>query len=631
VPTDHGLDQLHHYLSARGGGLYVGAGSGQLAFAAPQQAVLVLGPPRSGKTSAVVVPNVLAAPGAVLSTSTKVDVLTATLPRRARQGRCWLLDPTGTVAVPDGVTPIRWSPVEACRGWDESLVTVRAMVGAARPGGRNPESSHWTERAEALLAPLLHAAALGGGDMETVVRWVLRQDLDAPGQELARSGAASGLAADVLAGLAATDPRELSGIWSTAAGVLSAYRSEAALATAREVNFDPRAFAASADTVYVCAPARHQALVAPIVVAFVEQLRAGAYALSAAGRPFQPMVLALDELANVAPLPDLPSLVSEGGGQGVLTLGCLQDLSQARQRWGPAADGFLSLFGPRRHRRPVDPGAGVAPGGGSRHPGPLGQPTRPAGIRPLDLHHLVHPPATTATGGHRQPAAGRNRTHPGRQPAPRSHLPPAVVDGPPIRPRATSPRAAPPGESTAVDCPSSPTPDAPPPALARPGALRPPPRPRRRPRATPQPGAPAAGADHDRASSVSSIERVELLPRVSFALRPSIHAFVRTKRPRMPRSSGDLPVKPVRDAHDQDDHVGQAEQTTEPICPVHQLLIGPDHHGQIHSRLQVRMTRPSDETASITRRLTDDQRQIWELHDRKAPRIPKRRVSGGGS
>jgi type IV secretory pathway TraG/TraD family ATPase VirD4 len=28
-----------------------------------------------------------------------------------------------------------------------------------------------------------------------------------------------------------------------------------------------------------------------------------------------------------------------------LTLACLQDLSQARARWGPAADGFFSLFG----------------------------------------------------------------------------------------------------------------------------------------------------------------------------------------------------------------------------------------------------------------------------------------------
>jgi hypothetical protein len=58
-----------------------------------------------------------------------------------------------------------------------------------------------------------------------------------------------------------------------------------------------------------------------------------------------PVVLALDEVANIAPVPDLPGMVSEGGGQGLLTLACLQDLSQARGRWGQAAEGFLSLFG----------------------------------------------------------------------------------------------------------------------------------------------------------------------------------------------------------------------------------------------------------------------------------------------
>ncbi|MBO0730472.1 MAG: TraM recognition domain-containing protein, partial [Acidimicrobiaceae bacterium] len=40
-----------------------------------------------------------------------------------------------------------------------------------------------------------------------------------------------------------------------------------------------------------------------------------------------------------------PALVAEGGGQGALTVAALQDLSQARDRWGPLADGFLSLFG----------------------------------------------------------------------------------------------------------------------------------------------------------------------------------------------------------------------------------------------------------------------------------------------
>jgi type IV secretion system protein VirD4 len=347
MTTDPALEELRRYLLARGGGLYIGSGRGGLALAAPQHAALVLGPPRSGKTSTLVIPNVLAAPGAVLTTSTKPDILAATVERRARLGRCWLLDPTGTVRVPDGVTAIRWSPVHACSVWDEAVVAVRAMVGAGRPPIRAGEADHWTERAEAMLAPLLHAAALGGGDMEQVVRWVLRQDLDAPYAELNAHGAT--LAADVLAGLAATEGRELSGIWSTTAGVLGAYRSEAALAAARAPNFDPRALPATSDTVFVCAPARYQSIAAPIVVAFIEQLRAGAFALAAAGAAqgsaVPPVVLALDELANVAPIPDLPSLVSEGGSQGVLTLGCLQDLSQARQRWGPAADGFLSLFG----------------------------------------------------------------------------------------------------------------------------------------------------------------------------------------------------------------------------------------------------------------------------------------------
>jgi type IV secretion system protein VirD4 len=54
---------------------------------------------------------------------------------------------------------------------------------------------------------------------------------------------------------------------------------------------------------------------------------------------------ALDEVANIAPLEELPQIASEGGGQGLLLLAALQDLSQARQRWAAQADGFLTLFG----------------------------------------------------------------------------------------------------------------------------------------------------------------------------------------------------------------------------------------------------------------------------------------------
>ena len=57
------------------------------------------------------------------------------------------------------------------------------------------------------------------------------------------------------------------------------------------------------------------------------------------------VLFALDEAANIAPLEELPQIASEGGGQGLTLLAAFQDLSQARTRWGPAADGFLTLFG----------------------------------------------------------------------------------------------------------------------------------------------------------------------------------------------------------------------------------------------------------------------------------------------
>ena len=46
---------------AAGFGAYLGQSAGGPSFAMPEHCVLVLGPPRSGKTSGIVVPNVLAA------------------------------------------------------------------------------------------------------------------------------------------------------------------------------------------------------------------------------------------------------------------------------------------------------------------------------------------------------------------------------------------------------------------------------------------------------------------------------------------------------------------------------------------------------------------------------------------
>jgi type IV secretion system protein VirD4 len=324
--------------------LLLGAGEQGWALAGPEQAALVLGPPRSGKTRGVVIPNVVGACGPVVSTSTKPDVMRSTAPVRAAEGRCWLYDPTGQTAPPTGVEPLRWSPVPRAARWDPAVRAARTMVQAARPRSSG-DQRHWDDRAEALICPLLHAAALAGESMRTVARWVNRRESATALGVLEAAG--SDLAVDALLSATASEERELSGIWSTASAVLGAYRTEAALATTDRPNFDSTAFVRSTDTVYICAPGRHQEVVAPLVAELVDELCAERYALAAeADGPGHPAVLlALDEVANIAPLPDLPAMVSEGGGQGVMTLACFQDLSQAVARWGEAARGFPTLFG----------------------------------------------------------------------------------------------------------------------------------------------------------------------------------------------------------------------------------------------------------------------------------------------
>ncbi len=329
-----------------GHGLYLGAGERGPLFAAPEHGALVLGPPRSGKTTALVVPNILQAAGSVLAVSTKRDVLDATARARAQLGEVLVFDPSGTITAPPGARRIGWSPIPAARSWDRAVLTAESMVGAAHAGAR-ADATHWRERAGALLATLLHAAALDGSTMREVVTSVNRHEPDRALASLARHDAE--LALDLLVGITVTDEREQSGIWSTTSGALAAYRTEQALASSTGELFDPERFVAGRDTLYLAAPGEHQAHLAPLVAGVVRDIRSAAFSRSAAPGGFAtrrtPVLLVLDELANIAPLHDLPALVAEGASQGVLTLACLQDLSQARARFGPSADGFLSLFG----------------------------------------------------------------------------------------------------------------------------------------------------------------------------------------------------------------------------------------------------------------------------------------------
>jgi type IV secretion system protein VirD4 len=344
LTTNPGAVVRRHSLRL-GGGAFLGlAPGGRWVTAEPEHAVMVLGPPRSGKTSSVVVPALLAAPGAAISTTTKPDVLRATWRSRAELGQVWLFDPSGDhPQLPRQIRRLSWSPITSAASWDGALVIARAMAACTSAGRGTTNEQHWRERASALLAPLLHAANLSGRPISTVLRWVLRQDLVAVRNVLKDHEAA--VADDVLEGIAKTDARERSSIFSATAGVLAAYNADATRRAAATPNFDAERFVASSETIFITAPAHEQALCAPLVVGLLEEIRHATYRRAAVAAVSPPLFMCLDEVANIAPIHDLPALVSEAGGQGLHVMACLQDLSQARERWGDAAaDGFLSLF-----------------------------------------------------------------------------------------------------------------------------------------------------------------------------------------------------------------------------------------------------------------------------------------------
>lgn len=340
-------DQHSRVLAASrraGHAILLGEVAGELFFAPPEHGALVLGPPRSGKTSSVVVPNVLTSPGPVVSVSTKRDVLDATLRARMRLGDCLIYDPTESIESVAGARRVGWSPLASSRAWDGAVLSAEAMVGASREGRHALDGSHWTERASALLSAIFHAAALAEAPFKDVVAAVNRREPDRFLAALARGEAEQAL--DLLKGLTDTEEREQSAIWSTASGVLSGYRTRAAVASTTRPWLDAEGFVRGNATLYITAPAEHQAHLAPLVAGVLRDIRTAAYRDFARQQTqCAPTFFVLDELANIAPLHDLPVLVAEGASQGVITLACLQDLSQARVRYGPAADGFLTLFG----------------------------------------------------------------------------------------------------------------------------------------------------------------------------------------------------------------------------------------------------------------------------------------------
>ena len=328
-------------------GYRIGQSRGKSVWASVEDSILLIGPPRSGKGAHIVINTILDAPGAVVTTSTRPDNLTATLRARERIGPVAVFDPQHLAeGIPAG---LRWSPIRGCE--DPLTAMIRATGLAAGTGlsaGGVEGGGFWEGKTRTALQALLHAAALDRRPPGELFRWTLDPSAaaDAVAILTANPRAAVGWA-ESLQAMIDSDPRTRDSIWqgvSLALAALADPRVLDAVSPREGENFDPEAFLRARGTLYLLATGAGANNSAALVAAFVEDVVEAARRI-AAGSPGArldpPLLLALDEVGNLAPLPSLPTLMAEGGGTGITTMPVLQSLAQARDRWSEHQAGAI--------------------------------------------------------------------------------------------------------------------------------------------------------------------------------------------------------------------------------------------------------------------------------------------------
>ena len=166
--------------------------------------------PRSGKTTALAIPFVLSAPGAVIATSNKSDLwaATATLRAEATGGRVWLFDPQR----------VTWQPQDWWWNLLHGLATVEEAHRLAGHFVLTVADEHrrdlWGPAAQDLLAALFLAAASSGHTLHDVAGWLNEPAVPTPIELLADAGFTAMAAS--LRGAQNGAPETRDGIYQTA-------------------------------------------------------------------------------------------------------------------------------------------------------------------------------------------------------------------------------------------------------------------------------------------------------------------------------------------------------------------------------------------------------------------------------
>ncbi len=312
--------------------------------------------PRVGKSTAIVNPAVVSAPGAVLTTSNKRDVVDATRGVRDNYGTAWVFDPQQVATEPASWwwNPLSWlrREIDGEQIADEVRAADLAEHFASGSAAADAKTdSFFDPSAKNLLTGLFLAATLADRPITDVYTWATDETSQEPVRILEHAGPRYRLQAEGLAGQYNAPDKQRGGVFGTARKMIHCLtiQSIRPWVTGKSTghrarpHFDPAAFVRSTDTLYPLS--REGAgsagpLVTALTVAVCEA--AEQYAtVSPGGRMPIPLLAPLDEAANVVRWSNLPKLYSHYGSRGVVIQTILQSYEQGVSVWG--RDGMAML------------------------------------------------------------------------------------------------------------------------------------------------------------------------------------------------------------------------------------------------------------------------------------------------
>jgi len=332
------------------GRMALGWNGRQLLRAEERHALVVFGPPQSGKSAGLAVGALLEWEGPAIASSIKSDLLQATVARRRKLGRVFVFDPFAL----SGEASNTWTPLRGATTFDGALEAAHRLASAGEIDQRSVESGDfWAVAAEQRLAPLLFAAARTGKGITAVVRWAYGQgghELLDTLQDLIRGAHSEArrhdaqAAYDAAAAFAAQPERTRGSIEGTVQALLRVYRSARVQRSAASSEITPADLLDGNNTLYLVGDAKASRLLRPIFLGLLGELVDHAYgeANRSGGRLTTPLLLCLDELGNVVPVPNLAEIASTAPSHNIQLVSVFHDIAQSRARYGRHAETVIN-------------------------------------------------------------------------------------------------------------------------------------------------------------------------------------------------------------------------------------------------------------------------------------------------